>query len=170
MSAFARSRHPASSGKSASPPVRWSHPCRNRSRINIDQIDQRSASAVRDATLITGTIASPYGVPRPVVKTCMFIAAASCSVPQMKSLAGVAAKIRPFAVTRSPGPETPAIGSCPPSRPTPAPSPRYSSARRACCRAWYSRCDPLRHDPDTLSYHAISRIKSAPPVRSPRAP
>ena len=35
-------------------------------------------------------------MPRPVVKTCMFMDAASCSVPQMKSLAGVAAKIKPF--------------------------------------------------------------------------
>ena len=37
---------------------------------------------------------TPYGlaeVPRPVVKTCRFMPAASCSVPQMKSLAGVAA-------------------------------------------------------------------------------
>jgi hypothetical protein len=43
------------------------------------------------ATLTTGTSARPYGVPRPVVKTCTFMPAASCSVPQMKSLAGVAA-------------------------------------------------------------------------------
>jgi len=50
-----------------------------------------------------------YGVPRPVVKTCTFIPAASCSVPHTKSLAGVAAKIRPFRVTRSPGPNTPSI-------------------------------------------------------------
>jgi len=45
-------------------------------------------------------------VPRPVVNTCIFIAAANCSVPQTKSLAGVAAKIRPFFVTLSPGPKT----------------------------------------------------------------
>src|SRR5688572_31302031 len=61
----------------------------------------RSASAVREDTLITGTSARPYGEPSPVVKICMFIEA-SCWVPQMKSLAGVAAKTRPLAVTRSP--------------------------------------------------------------------
>ena len=52
---------------------------------------QRRARSLRVATLMTGTCASPYGVPRPVVKTCRFMPAASCSVPQMKSLAGVAA-------------------------------------------------------------------------------
>src|SRR5882672_5474432 len=52
---------------------------------------QRRARSVRVATLITGTSAKPYGVPRPVVKTCRFMPAANCSVPQMKSLAGVAA-------------------------------------------------------------------------------
>jgi len=39
--------------------------------------------------------------------------AASCRVPQMKSLAGVAAKMRPLAVTRSPWPETPAMALAP---------------------------------------------------------
>ena len=87
---------------------------RNRARVDVDQIAPAIAPAkMRDATLITGTIARPYGVPRPVVKMCMFIAAASCSVPQIKSLAGVAAKISPFAVTRSPGPMTPAIAAVP---------------------------------------------------------
>ncbi len=38
-----------------------------------------------------------------MVKTCRFIPAASCSVPQTKSPAGVAAKTRPLALTRSPG-------------------------------------------------------------------
>jgi hypothetical protein len=52
---------------------------------------QRRARSLRVATLITGTSARPYGVPRPVVKMCRFMPAASCSVPQMKSLAGVAA-------------------------------------------------------------------------------
>ena len=52
---------------------------------------QRRAKSLRVATLMTGHSAKPYGVPRPVVKTCKFIPAASCSVPQMKSLAGVAA-------------------------------------------------------------------------------
>src|SRR5215469_10617003 len=72
--------------------------------------DQRSAKDVRELTLITGAIASPYGEPRPVVNTCIFIEAASCRVPQTKSLAGVAAKTRPFALTRSPGPSTATIG------------------------------------------------------------
>src|ERR1700730_15446174 len=39
----------------------------------------------------------------------MFIDAASCSVPQTKSLAGVAAKTSPLQVIRSPGPKTPLI-------------------------------------------------------------
>ena len=52
---------------------------------------QRRASPLVVATLTTGASARPYGVPRPVVKTCTFMPAASCSVPQMKSLAGVAA-------------------------------------------------------------------------------
>ena len=38
---------------------------------------------------------------------------ANCSVPQTKSLAGVAAKISPFWLIRSPGASTPAIGLVP---------------------------------------------------------
>ncbi|MNY56420.1 hypothetical protein D3C86_1925010 [compost metagenome] len=49
-------------------------------------------------------------MPRPVVKMCRFIPAASCSVPQMKSLAGVAQNHRPLPRTRSPGETTPAMG------------------------------------------------------------
>ncbi|MNE71687.1 hypothetical protein D3C80_1675830 [compost metagenome] len=52
---------------------------------------QRFASSVRVAILITGTAIRPYGVPRPVVKTCTVIPEATCCVPQTKSLAGVAA-------------------------------------------------------------------------------
>ena len=52
-------------------------------------------------------------MPRPVVNTCKVMPDASCSVPQMKSLAGVAAKINPFSRTRSPGDSTPAIGLVP---------------------------------------------------------
>ena len=52
-------------------------------------------------------------MPRPVVKTCSVMPEASCSVPQMKSLAGVAAKISPFSRTRSPGDSTPEIGLVP---------------------------------------------------------
>ena len=68
---------------------------------------------VWDDTLITGTAANPYGVPSPVVKTCMFMAAAVCSVPQMKSLAGVAANTSPLVLTRSPGRTTPWIAVVP---------------------------------------------------------
>ncbi len=49
---------------------------------------------------------------RPVVNTCMFMEA-SCCVPQMKSLAGVAAKIRPLAVTFSPCVATPMMAVLP---------------------------------------------------------
>ena len=38
-----------------------------------------------------------------MVNTCNVMPDASCNVPQMKSLAGVAAKIMPFLRTRSPG-------------------------------------------------------------------
>ena len=48
-----------------------------------------------------------------MVNTCRFIPAASCNVPQMKSLAGVAAKIRPLWLTFSPGDRTPEIGELP---------------------------------------------------------
>jgi len=44
---------------------------------------------------------------------CMFMPAANCRVPQMKSLAGVAAKTKPLAVTRSPGPATAASAVLP---------------------------------------------------------
>ncbi len=74
---------------------------------------QRSDSALRVDTLMTGAIARPYGVPRPVVNTCRFMPEASCSVPQTKSLAGVAAKIRPLRRTFSPGPSTSTIGLLP---------------------------------------------------------
>ena len=74
---------------------------------------QRRAKSLRVATLITGTAAKPYGVPRPVVNTCRFMPAASCSVPQMKSLAGVAAKHNPLALSFSPGASTLEIGAEP---------------------------------------------------------
>ena len=70
----------------------------------------RCASSLRVATLITGAVASPYGVPRPVVNTCSVMPEASCSVPQMKSLAGVAANSMPFCAAFSPGESTPVIG------------------------------------------------------------
>jgi hypothetical protein len=66
--------------------------------------DQRSASEVRDESSMTGAMASPKGAPRSVVKTCIFMEAASCRVPQTKSLAGVAAKISPLVLTFSPYP------------------------------------------------------------------
>ena len=64
---------------------------------------------------MTGHSARPYGVPRPVVNTCRFMPAASCSVPQMKSLAGVAAKTSPRcpAFSFSPGGSTCEIGAVP---------------------------------------------------------
>ena len=46
--------------------------------------NQRPASALRE-DLITGAKASPCGVPRPVVKTCMFMPAANCRT-QFRSL------------------------------------------------------------------------------------
>ena len=52
-------------------------------------------------------------MPRPVENTWRVIPEASCSVPQTKSLAGVAAKIRPFSRTRSPGASTPEIAEVP---------------------------------------------------------
>ncbi|MNP09979.1 hypothetical protein D3C76_1021090 [compost metagenome] len=48
-----------------------------------------------------------------MVNTCRFIPAANCNVPQTKSLAGVAQKIRPFSLKRSPGPSTPVIALLP---------------------------------------------------------
>ncbi len=74
---------------------------------------QRRASSLRFATMMTGTAASLYGVPRPVVRTCRFIPADNCSVPQTKSLAGVAAYSKPLRVARSPARTTPKIGAAP---------------------------------------------------------
>src|ERR1700687_4929295 len=74
---------------------------------------QRRASSVRVDTLMTGAAASPYGVPRPVVNTCNVMPDASCNVPQMKSLAGVAANVMPFLRTRSPGDSTSTIAVVP---------------------------------------------------------
>ncbi|MNJ76614.1 hypothetical protein D3C77_739320 [compost metagenome] len=47
------------------------------------------------------------------MKTCRFMPAANCKVPQTKSLAGVAQKIRPLRLTRSPGPSTPWMAPLP---------------------------------------------------------
>ncbi|MNI72169.1 hypothetical protein D3C73_1280920 [compost metagenome] len=48
-----------------------------------------------------------------MVNTCRFMPAANCKVPQTKSLAGVAQKIRPLPLKRSPGPNTPLIALLP---------------------------------------------------------
>ena len=45
-----------------------------------------------------------------MVNTCKVMPEASCKVPQMKSLAGVAANSMPFCRAFSPGDSTPAIG------------------------------------------------------------
>jgi hypothetical protein len=47
------------------------------------------------------------------VNTCNVIPEASCNVPQMKSLAGVAANVMPFLRTRSPGDSTSTIAVVP---------------------------------------------------------
>jgi hypothetical protein len=47
--------------------------------------DQRSASTLREDTLISWCQGKPVCVPRPVVKTCMFMPAANCRT-QFRSL------------------------------------------------------------------------------------
>ena len=76
--------------------------------VDIDQIVPFFGERGARRDLDDGTSARPYGLPSPVVKTCRFMDA-SCCVPQMKSLAGVAAKTSPLAVTSRRGRPRPSM-------------------------------------------------------------
>ncbi len=80
-------------------------------------------------------------MPRPVVKMCTFMPAASCSVPQMKSLAGVAAYTKP-------------LGAC---RRVPS-ALRKPSKLKPSSGAWGSRCKVAIGKPS--SEHASGMRKS----------
>ncbi len=61
----------------------------------------RVASAVLVASLTTGAIGLPVGVPRPVVKSTTLAPAPTCAVVASTSLPGVQSKLSPGVVAYS---------------------------------------------------------------------